>query len=388
MMEVRLRTLTPIWTGGVETGKMDRIHETGIIGSLRWWYEVLVRGLGGSACDPTEHGCPDKDGNYCDVCAVFGTTGLQRAFRLSGAAWQNEHHQRRLTVKVNNNKGWFLGRGFLGQEDVCFVPLRRVEGWKDDDLLQILRLTLKLIECWGGLGARTQQGYGVVAFDENGKPLVLDVEQGLQAFGKLKERSKRLNIQNENNWPSLDKFFLAKVRFSLSEDPQKWIKARTSKIEPDQELQWYLNQATNTQRSKVLPLAPVVRYHLRALVKRNYSSKDELRHILMGELGRKSLIHVSHCYPIDDQWEFRIWGWIPDELPGNVGRKDVLKILYQWLGINENDKRQWRTDSNGALWKEVGISSPQVYWFEKKQKENAQDYLRALIEGCNKEKKQ
>ena len=45
-MGIRLRTLTPLWTGGVETGKMDRIHETGIIGSLRWWYETLVRGLG------------------------------------------------------------------------------------------------------------------------------------------------------------------------------------------------------------------------------------------------------------------------------------------------------------------------------------------------------
>ena len=33
---LELTTLTPIWTGGVETGKMDRIHETGIIGSLRW----------------------------------------------------------------------------------------------------------------------------------------------------------------------------------------------------------------------------------------------------------------------------------------------------------------------------------------------------------------
>jgi len=30
-MRVKLRTLTPLWTGGVD-GTMDRIHETGIPG--------------------------------------------------------------------------------------------------------------------------------------------------------------------------------------------------------------------------------------------------------------------------------------------------------------------------------------------------------------------
>ena len=39
----KLTTLTPLWTGGV-SGRCDRLHETGIIGSLRW----VVRG-GGTA---------------------------------------------------------------------------------------------------------------------------------------------------------------------------------------------------------------------------------------------------------------------------------------------------------------------------------------------------
>ena len=33
-MEIRLRTLTPIWTGGVGRTS-DRLHESGLIGSLR-----------------------------------------------------------------------------------------------------------------------------------------------------------------------------------------------------------------------------------------------------------------------------------------------------------------------------------------------------------------
>ena len=41
VLTVKIRTLTPLWTGGLD-GTMDRIHETGIIGSLRWWYEAIV----------------------------------------------------------------------------------------------------------------------------------------------------------------------------------------------------------------------------------------------------------------------------------------------------------------------------------------------------------
>ena len=107
-LNVRIRTLTPLWTGGVD-GTMDRIHETGIIGSLRWWYEAIVRGLGGEACDPSRHECPKQDGHYCDVCKVFGATGLQRAFRIEGPVKPNEENKNRvLKIKVNNNKGWFL----------------------------------------------------------------------------------------------------------------------------------------------------------------------------------------------------------------------------------------------------------------------------------------
>ena len=32
--EITLKTLTPLWTGGVDC-RSDRLHETGIIGSLR-----------------------------------------------------------------------------------------------------------------------------------------------------------------------------------------------------------------------------------------------------------------------------------------------------------------------------------------------------------------
>ncbi|HEU4686184.1 MAG TPA: type III-B CRISPR module RAMP protein Cmr1 [Nitrospira sp.] len=79
---IKLRTLTPLWTGGVDQ-RCDRLHETGLIGSLRWWYEALVRGLGGSGCDPRDDArCPADDGNRCVVCDLFGCTGWGRKFRF------------------------------------------------------------------------------------------------------------------------------------------------------------------------------------------------------------------------------------------------------------------------------------------------------------------
>lgn len=82
-VEIRLKTLTPIWTGGVDQD-CDRLHETGLLGSLRWWYEALVRGLGGHACDPTgDARCPDNDdGKRCVACELFGCTGWGRKFRI------------------------------------------------------------------------------------------------------------------------------------------------------------------------------------------------------------------------------------------------------------------------------------------------------------------
>jgi CRISPR-associated protein Cmr1 len=81
-MKIELKTLTPLWTGGVD-GRCDRVHETGIIGSLRWWYEAIVRGLGGWACDPTDdRSCPDKQGKRCAACELFGCTSWQRKFKL------------------------------------------------------------------------------------------------------------------------------------------------------------------------------------------------------------------------------------------------------------------------------------------------------------------
>jgi CRISPR-associated protein Cmr1 len=89
-MKFVLKTLTPIWTGGMD-GTLSQLRETGIIGSLRWWYEAVVRGLGGYACDPTDDSrCPDKKEHRCGVCNLFGCTDWSRKFRIRILNEQND----------------------------------------------------------------------------------------------------------------------------------------------------------------------------------------------------------------------------------------------------------------------------------------------------------
>lgn len=77
---VKIKPLSPIWTGDAKK-KCTIIRETGILGSIRWWYEAVVRGLGGTACDPTNSSC-EGEKHHCDACELFGCTGWARKFRL------------------------------------------------------------------------------------------------------------------------------------------------------------------------------------------------------------------------------------------------------------------------------------------------------------------
>ncbi|OAG28554.1 type III-B CRISPR module RAMP protein Cmr1 [Thermodesulfatator autotrophicus] len=446
-LKVKIKTLTPLYTGGVD-GTMDRIHETGILGSLRWWYEAIVRGLGGSACDVTgDHRCPDKDGRYCDVCAVFGTTGLQRAFRLEGPVWWNEKRGWRLEIKVNNNRGWFLGRGFMGGGEMHLRALRLPEGWAESDLWQTVLLTFRLIACWGGLGPKTQQGYGVVCITSDDKKP--NVVQALKAFDKLKGRPNRRNVAPSPDLPSLGGFFFARIRFPL-DNPEQWLRTQTTRLNPNKE----------DEKTSVLPLAPVARYHLRQLIRNhiqynghpNAPARWQLMGVVnglwhVGDFGKieeidrwycskchqewdhrpskeehkncsgkprkkaqcehcntewnslrdvqkdsstkkverqRALIHVSHAYPAgNERWEFRIWGWIPEGLPGGVTRKMVLSHLRTWLGVSQ--ERQWHTAAtdNNTLWQRLSLDNVKICWFARQNGEKVGNYIQALLEGCS-----
>lgn len=171
-LEIRLKTLTPLWTGGVDQ-TCDRLHETGLIGSLRWWYEALVRGLGGYACDPTaDERCeydPRKrktpEEQLCAACYLFGCTGWARLFRLYIIEENVQRVPLHFYTTLDANKGW-LNRIFkipaatelFGQFRLDFVG----RGLEEEYAFSQLAWTLEFTAKHGGLGAKLQHGFGQV----------------------------------------------------------------------------------------------------------------------------------------------------------------------------------------------------------------------------------
>ncbi|MGQ9631548.1 MAG: type III-B CRISPR module RAMP protein Cmr1 [bacterium] len=209
----KLRTLVPIWTGDVDR-RSDLVKETGLVGSLRWWYEALVRGLGGYSCDPTENDrCTFDDGAYasggsedglrdvCPACRLFGCTGWSAKFRFLVGDQKGGMDP----VNLNSPNAAFQFKF------VELKPLLKEERW-------LLQKTLWLIDKYGSIGGRMtlkpprMPDYGLVKVIENlpntnGK---LD-RRGIEAWlEEILERSPTMQRKLEampHEYPDLRYFF-------------------------------------------------------------------------------------------------------------------------------------------------------------------------------------
>lgn len=300
---IELRMLTPLWTGGVETGKMDRIHETGIIGSLRWWYEAIVRGLGGDACDPATGKCQFNAENYkksqskvehqrlrdaglCDVCQIFGATGWRRRFRLVVAddqthpIWSQENLM--LNIRpAGRTRGWYLPPGKMGS-----LILRFIGEAKEFSMLSALFL---FIEKWGSLGAKPQLGYGV--FEIINREIVLK---------KAQEWKWVLFSNNTSTLPDIWEFGFVKFRFQ----PPKsgwWTEI------PGFSRVGLQVQPLVTQYS-IAPVSPALKNEFRFnRWQRSWGSEREIFGSLQPERRRSRLV-VSWAYSVNgSHWETRGW---------------------------------------------------------------------------------
>lgn len=128
---VEIEELARIHTGNAERNYV-KLRETGILGSLRWWYEAVIRGYGGTACDPTNTDC--NENNHCDACELFGCTGWARKFRLEV---EEEGGTKRLKL----------------------LPLRNIQ----DVEWGLLNKTFGIISRYGALGGKIAVGnYGLI----------------------------------------------------------------------------------------------------------------------------------------------------------------------------------------------------------------------------------
>ena len=296
-LTIDLRTVTPIWTGGIG-GKTDRLHVTGIMGSLRWWYEVLVRGLGGNACDPSEHTCqynPDKPhDDLCDVCRIFGATGWSRRFRLAVTdeaqfqpvgQWQSRVTASRSykdrSGRERTPTWYFDNPPRAGSVSMTITSTDR------KFQVEIITGLIQFISDWASIGARPQMGFGVsnTMAHQDTQPLLTHLQSvnGSKTYRDL---------------PTLQNIFFA----SISKD--------------------------KLPRNETFNL----KYDLRRL----FATSNDLRHYVMGTVqGERQGAKIMMSRPYNNESTLRVWGWIPDEVSRfKTSRGQVLQQIYTHLKTN------------------------------------------------------
>ena len=336
-MEIKLKTLTPIWTGGVN-GKMDSIHETGIIGSLRWWYEVIVRGLGGKACDLNNQKCELSGENLqkykkactqgkewwealdevgiCDACKIFGTTGWKRRFRLSILEDQTQlvwtPPPDMLNVRPpDRSRGWFLPPGRIGSFTLQFIGEKQI--------LQQLAALFIFLEKWGSIGAKPQLGYGVFRIEN--KETVVKMKDNYNWI----ERGKN---EPNSKFPDLRRFGFFCYQFQ-PEKPGWWKKVPgmeriATKVQPI------------VSKFNVVPVSPSLKNEWRfhqwegnrgdekwMFGTLNWKERNETKRL-------RSKIVVSWAYKHEGQWETRGWVWMQ--------KKNIASKVWQILV----DQTSWK----------------------------------------------
>ena len=199
-IELKIKTLTPLWTGDVDR-ECKRIKETGIIGSVRWWYEALIRGMGGYACDPTSDRKCIYEGDInkiCPICQLFGCTGWRRKFRME--------------IIPNGT----FNDGFEGGLILKIEELKRLseeEKW-------LFKKTFDIISNYGSIGGRTTRkpqkhptigkDYGLILVNEitlQTRITKNDVERWLT------NNKMKLSKNNDKEWPNIRFFFFTKGNF-------------------------------------------------------------------------------------------------------------------------------------------------------------------------------
>ncbi|MFN3309480.1 MAG: type III-B CRISPR module RAMP protein Cmr1 [Anaerolineales bacterium] len=410
-LQVHPKTLTPIWTGGIDQ-TCDRLHETGLIGSLRWWYEALVRGLGGYACDPTsEDRCeydpkkPDPpEKQLCAACYLFGCTGWARKFRFRVSDGQRLFYGQNVlipserkhpTKEVGRAGGWFVfSESRVGEIAFDLIPLR------DADLRPIHTI-LSLIDRHASLGPKGASGYGVIRAE--------DVVSALDWIERFDNRQH----SRTNSLPDFRDLFFARFQFQESQNSGWWQQiegiqqAVSGKLKDNSSpppLRRAQEELQQMYAEGILPIAPVIRNWLHYQWQHGLSPVET--HFVFGEAqavcpncyqpgfrpDRKepnknwclhckspfnkgeeiattaSKIYVSYAYRLENgTWEFRIWGWLP--CAGEIRERDKflssLKTAFQ----------------EGQIWQYVfgksGITPKMVEWHAR---DHSQTDGRAYLE--------
>jgi len=415
---------TPVWTGDIDS-KSDLVKSTGIIGSLRWWTEAILRGMDYFICDPTEekNQCPIKGNNnesakYCCACLIFGASGIRRIFKMYIDGGEKVFSDKTLNIRPSGrNRGWYLGSGLKGELNLNIVSLDKE--FKREFVLVPLAISAN----WGAIGAKTQHGYGVIKLNDKIGGDFTGFESGIEnVINSNRFKNLKIKIRTGNNdcFPNIKEMFFTKVQFKAQNNWWRNIDSIKNNAS-DQRITDWINSGS-------VPISPEIKNWLRygggqELWKTCDQNKDSgIENWLFGTTQRvcrycfnkvrndnrnqnnywcenckKSLkpeetmermaskINISCAYKIDgDLWEFRVWGWIPKNgNPSWFVRDKFLDGLKASLNSTGTVYLQWNnllgnqtTNHSLVVWREFDSNRDTV----KSNEKNIGNFLNDLID--------
>ncbi len=137
------KALTDIWTGD-RHGRNDHLQLTGLLGSIRWWAEAIVRAFEFRACDPTMREGPDQlceTGHLCLICKLFGNSNVPQAAKFAIRCWGNAQRTEVFTKKLEKDADFWLQFLF------CRAP--------EQHELWLLAKTMEIVSQYGSVGGKT-----------------------------------------------------------------------------------------------------------------------------------------------------------------------------------------------------------------------------------------
>jgi CRISPR type III-B/RAMP module RAMP protein Cmr1 len=142
------KVLTPLWLGGYG-GDCERVKESGLIGCLRFWYEGLLRAAG-----------LDVD---AERDRLFGSTGHRRAFQfraygLTQVALEQLNKNRPTTLGSRLRAGSHV----LNSDGEFRIEVTPHYGQDASLVRERIPYLIDRVAKLGGLGAKTQHGFGQV----------------------------------------------------------------------------------------------------------------------------------------------------------------------------------------------------------------------------------
>jgi CRISPR-associated protein Cmr1 len=337
--QIRLRTLTPLWTGDIEQNSAH-IKDTSIIGSLRWWYEALVRGIDGDVCNITSQN-PEERCDYeknkheiCNVCELFGCTGYSRRFRLEAEGFvdiplffvthenvylSNGNWISRIFGGTRNKNKEGRGTTFSLSKRMLFSPhpveirISTLDLYRD--VYSAIYFLFWFISEYGGLGAKTQNGFGQVEFMEPNNQLLKKGKQFIKDNVRNgKERKKGFVFD-------LKDFF--SIEFEIEDKNPYYGVGREIGNPPEFDYRKYFIPCGFDVRYKMRSKNPFTNrgenWGMRPFFLEKLGANNEAKkktQSLLGDAERGSRIFVSHLFKAtpEENYHIRVWGFVPKEI--------------------------------------------------------------------------